>query len=170
MGTHAFKQGCTSCSEPTALYALNRRDILITTGTNELWLSGVGTKKGPGALAFAMTSGAGVPRRSVISSNWCTTLRPGNRGFPSRISANMQPTDQMSMAVEYFAKKDPQSSGARYLFHTQPQVRWMQICQKSMPSSLFQDEFCTACICQLQEAHTISWPHSLSRIWLWACH
>ena len=27
----------------------------------------------------------------------------------------MQPMDQMSMAVEYFAKNEPQSSGARYL-------------------------------------------------------
>ena len=64
---------------------------------------------------LAMTSAEGVPSRSVISSSWCTTLRPGNRGLPSKISAKMQPMDQMSMAVEYFAKKDPQSSGARYL-------------------------------------------------------
>ena len=65
--------------------------------------------------ALAMTSAEGVPSRSVMSSSWCTTLRPGNRGLPSKISAKMQPMDQMSMAVEYFAKKDPQSSGARYL-------------------------------------------------------
>jgi len=62
-----------------------------------------------------MTSGEGVPRRSVMSSSWCTTLRPGKSGLPSRISAKMQPMDQMSMAVEYFAKKEPHSSGARYL-------------------------------------------------------
>lgn len=67
------------------------------------------------APAFAMTSAEGVPRRSVISSSWCTTLRPGNSGLPNRISANMQPMDQMSIAVEYFAKKEPHSSGARYL-------------------------------------------------------
>ena len=53
-----------------------------------------------------------------MSSSWCTTFLPGKRGFPSRISAKMQPMDQMSMAVEYFAKKDPQSSGARYLRST----------------------------------------------------
>ena len=65
--------------------------------------------------AFAMTSGEGVPSKSVMSSSWCTTFLPGNRGLPSRISAKMQPMDQMSIAVEYFAKKDPHSSGARYL-------------------------------------------------------
>ncbi len=64
--------------------------------------------------AFAMTSGAGVPSMSVMSSSWCTTLRPGKSGLPSRISAKMQPMDQMSMAGEYFAKNEPQSSGARY--------------------------------------------------------
>ena len=66
-------------------------------------------------LALAMTSGEGVPRRSVMSSSWCTTLRPGKSGLPSRISAKMQPIDQMSIAVEYLAKKEPHSSGARYL-------------------------------------------------------
>ena len=35
--------------------------------------------------------------------------------MPSKISAKMHPMDQMSIAVEYFAKKDPHSSGARYL-------------------------------------------------------
>ena len=45
----------------------------------------------PPPLALAMTSGAGVPSRSVISSSWCTTLRPGKSGLPSRISAKMQP-------------------------------------------------------------------------------
>ncbi len=48
--------------------------------------------------ALAMTSEEGVPSRSVMSSSWCTTLRPGNRGLPSRISAKMQPMDQMSIA------------------------------------------------------------------------
>ena len=71
-------------------------------------------QKGAGRRAFAMTSGAGVPSMSVMSSSWCTTLRPGNSGLPSRISAKMQPMDQMSMAGEYFAKNDPHSSGARY--------------------------------------------------------
>ena len=66
-------------------------------------------------LAFAMTSAEGVPSKSVMSSSWCTTFLPGNRGLPSKISAKMQPMDQMSMAVEYFAKNDPHSSGARYL-------------------------------------------------------
>ena len=32
---------------------------------------------------LAMTSGLGVPSRSVISSSWCTTLRPGNSGLPA---------------------------------------------------------------------------------------
>ena len=50
-----------------------------------------------------------------MSSSWCTTLRPGNSGLPSRISAKMQPTLQMSIAVLYLAKKLPHSSGARYL-------------------------------------------------------
>ena len=62
-----------------------------------------------------MTSAEGVPSKSVMSSSWCTTFLPGNRGLPSKISAKMHPMDQMSIAVEYFAKKDPHSSGARYL-------------------------------------------------------
>ena len=62
-----------------------------------------------------VTSAEGVPSRSVISSSWCTTLRPGKSGFPSSTSAKMQPMDQMSMAGLYFAKKLPHSSGARYL-------------------------------------------------------
>lgn len=47
-----------------------------------------------------------------MSSSWCTTLRPGNRGLPSSTSAKMQPTLQVSMAGLYFAKKLPHSSGA----------------------------------------------------------
>ena len=31
---------------------------------------------------FAMTSSEGLPIRSVISSNWCTTFLPGKRGRP----------------------------------------------------------------------------------------
>ena len=62
-----------------------------------------------------MTSAEGVPSKSVMSSSWCTTFLPGKSGLPSKISAKMQPMDQMSMAVEYFAKNEPQSSGARYL-------------------------------------------------------
>lgn len=65
-------------------------------------------------LTLATTCGEGVPSRSVISSSWCTTFLPGKRGFPSRISAKMQPMLQMSMAGEYLAKKEPHSSGARY--------------------------------------------------------
>ena len=61
-----------------------------------------------------MTSAAGVPSRSVMSSSWCTTLRPGKSGLPSRISAKMQPMLQMSIIGLYLAKKDPHSSGARY--------------------------------------------------------
>ena len=66
-------------------------------------------------FTLLMTSREGVPSRSVMSSSWCTTLRPGNSGLPSSTSAKMQPIDQMSIAGLYFAKKDPQSSGARYL-------------------------------------------------------
>ncbi len=61
---------------------------------------------------LAITSGGGVPSRSVINSSWCTTFRPGNSGLPSSTSANMQPTDHVSTAGEYFAKKLPHSSGA----------------------------------------------------------
>ena len=45
-----------------------------------------------------ITSWLGVPSRSVMSSSWCTTLRPGNSGLPSSTSAKMQPMLQMSMA------------------------------------------------------------------------
>ena len=43
----------------------------------------------------------GVPRRSVIRSNWWTTFFPGNKGFPVNTSAKMQPMLQTSMAVVY---------------------------------------------------------------------
>jgi hypothetical protein len=43
----------------------------------------------------------GVPRRSVIRSNWWTTFLPGNKGFPVSTSAKMQPMLQMSMAGVY---------------------------------------------------------------------
>ena len=49
-----------------------------------------------------------------MSSSWWTTFRPGKSGLPSRISANMHPMLHMSMAGEYLAKKEPQSSGALY--------------------------------------------------------
>ncbi len=82
-------------------------------------VSQVATDRGTAArgrgCTLLVTSAEGVPSRSVMSSSWCTTLRPGNRGFPSSTSAKMQPMDQMSMAGLYFAKKLPHSSGARYL-------------------------------------------------------
>jgi hypothetical protein len=56
----------------------------------------------------------GVPRRSVMISNWCTTFFPGKSGLPVRSSANMHPILQISIAgvyciknkmSEYFAKR-----------------------------------------------------------------
>lgn len=57
-------------------------------------------------LAFSlrtreMVSMEGVPRRSVIKSSWWTTFFPGNKGFPVKTSANMQPMLQISMAEVY---------------------------------------------------------------------
>ena len=69
-----------------------------------------------------------------MSSNWCTTLRPANSGFPVNISAKMQPMLHTSMVLVYcgaagsglatltvalhcrrtLVKKQPHSSGARY--------------------------------------------------------
>lgn len=46
-------------------------------------------------------SSDGVPKRSVIKSNWWTTFFPGNKGFPVKISAKMQPILHMSIAGEY---------------------------------------------------------------------
>ena len=70
-------------------------------------------------LAFSfrtllMTSGCGVPSKSVMISSWCTTFFPGNSGRPDKISAKMQPMLHMSIAGVYLVKKLPQSSGARY--------------------------------------------------------
>jgi hypothetical protein len=56
----------------------------------------------------------GVPSRSVIRSNWCTTFLPGNNGLPVRISAKMHPILQISIAGVYLEKKEPHNSGARY--------------------------------------------------------
>jgi hypothetical protein len=47
----------------------------------------------------------GVPRRSVIRSNWCTTFLPGNNGVPVRTSANMHPMLQISIAGVYCHRK-----------------------------------------------------------------
>jgi hypothetical protein len=47
----------------------------------------------------------GVPRRSVIKSNWCTTFLPGNNGIPVRTSANMHPILQISIAGVYCTQK-----------------------------------------------------------------
>lgn len=48
-----------------------------------------------------IVSNDGVPRRSVIKSNWWTTFFPGNRGLPVNISANMQPMLHISIAGVY---------------------------------------------------------------------
>lgn len=48
-----------------------------------------------------MASGEGVPRKSVMMSNWWTTFFPGKRGFPVKSSAKMQPMLQMSIAGVY---------------------------------------------------------------------
>ena len=47
----------------------------------------------------------GVPRRSVIKSNWCTTFLPGNNGVPVRTSAKMHPILQISIAGVYCTYK-----------------------------------------------------------------
>ena len=52
-------------------------------------------------LTLEMVSAGGVPRRSVMRSNWCTTFFPGNNGFPLSISANMHPMLQISIAGVY---------------------------------------------------------------------
>jgi len=48
-----------------------------------------------------IASDFGVPRRSVINSNWWTTLFPGNNGFHVSTSAKMQPMLQTSIAGVY---------------------------------------------------------------------
>jgi hypothetical protein len=51
---------------------------------------------------LAMASGDGVPRKSVMRSNWWTTFFPGKRGFPVKSSAKMQPMLHMSIAGVYW--------------------------------------------------------------------
>ena len=94
---------------PLSCWSISNRGMLLLTAAVQGKTGGSG-----GEHAFWMTSWEGDPSKSVISSNWCTTFLPGNSGLPSRISAKMQPMLQMSMAGEYLAKKDPQSSGALY--------------------------------------------------------
>ena len=50
---------------------------------------------------LAMASALGVPRKSVIKSNWCTTFFPGKSGFPVKSSAKMQPMLHISIAGVY---------------------------------------------------------------------
>jgi len=54
---------------------------------------------------LAMASGEGVPRKSVMRSNWWTTFFPGKRGFPVKSSAKMQPMLHMSIAGVYWKKR-----------------------------------------------------------------
>jgi hypothetical protein len=58
---------------------------------------GIGIKR----HTLETVSSDGVPKRSVIRSNWWTTFFPGNKGFPVKISAKMQPILHMSIAGEY---------------------------------------------------------------------
>lgn len=58
-------------------------------------------KKGQSKPTLAKDSAEGVPRRSVMRSNWCTTFLPGNNGFPVSISAKMHPMLQISIAGVY---------------------------------------------------------------------
>lgn len=50
---------------------------------------------------LARDSAEGVPSRSVMRSNWCTTFFPGKSGFPVSSSANIHPTLQISIAGVY---------------------------------------------------------------------
>lgn len=56
-------------------------------------------------LTLAVDSAEGVPSKSVMRSNWCTTFFPGNSGFPVSISANMHPMLQVSIAGVYCKTK-----------------------------------------------------------------
>lgn len=110
-----------------------------------------------------MTSSEGVPSRSVMSSSWWTTLRPGNSGLPSSTSAKMQPIDQMSIAGLYFAKNDPHSSGARYLCSIG------RLSHNGYQSHVVE---CTLCVnesCPHCYRLTSASRHSLSRRWWSAC-
>jgi len=57
-------------------------------------------------LTLAMDSGGGVPSKSVMRSNWCTTFFPGNNGFPVSISANMHPMLHISIAGVYCKRQE----------------------------------------------------------------
>ena len=55
----------------------------------------------------------GVPRSEKMSESWDTSFLPWNKGMRVSNSANMQPSDQMSISEEYSG--DPRrSSGALY--------------------------------------------------------
>jgi len=56
-----------------------------------------------------MHSGGGVPSKSVMRSNWCTTFFPGNNGFPVSISANMHPMLHISIAGVYCKRQEFQN-------------------------------------------------------------
>jgi hypothetical protein len=57
-------------------------------------------------LTFEMDSAGGVPSKSVMRSNWCTTFFPGNNGLPLSISANMHPMLQISIAGVYCKRQE----------------------------------------------------------------
>jgi hypothetical protein len=65
-------------------------------------------------LTLAMDSGGGVPSKSVMISNWCTTFFPGNNGLPVSISANMHPMLQISIPGVYCIR---QGLYITYTFH-----------------------------------------------------
>jgi hypothetical protein len=57
-------------------------------------------------LTLEMDSAGGVPSKSVMRSNWCTTFFPGNNGLPLSISANMHPMLQISIAGVYCKRQE----------------------------------------------------------------
>jgi hypothetical protein len=69
----------------------------------------------------------GVPRRSVIISNWCTTFFPGNRGLPVRSSANIHPILQTSIAGVYCVQ-----------FETCQKEKWMAMAKLIQTENLLQ--------------------------------
>jgi hypothetical protein len=55
----------------------------------------------------------GVPKRSIIKSNWFISLRPGNKGLWASNSPKQQPADHMSILVVWFGEFS-NNSGLRY--------------------------------------------------------
>jgi len=89
-----------------------------------------------------MVSEGGVPSRSVMRSNWCTTFFPGNNGFPVSISANMHPMLQISIAGVYCKRQTYKITQVHQYYFSIVSYTNSNLCKRIMKKQLKQNDMC----------------------------